>query len=129
MENNIIWYPIKQIEKTNTKKTVYNLEIEEDNSYTANNFIVHNCQDMSSAGKQLGAKEGSGTRSSLIYETIRIVKKLKPKYVIWENVKNSLKSPHIEVIHDYINKLDELGYNSTIKLTNASFYGIPQERE
>ena len=33
-------------------------------------------------GKQAGGDEGSGTRSSLMYETIRIVEKLKPKYVI-----------------------------------------------
>lgn len=39
---------------------------------------------------QAGGDEGSGTRSSLMYETLRIVEKLKPKCVIWENVKNLL---------------------------------------
>ena len=48
------------------------------------------CQDFSLAGKQAGGDKDSGTRSSLMYETIRIVDKLKPKYVIWENVKNLL---------------------------------------
>ena len=53
-------------------------------------LIMHGspCQDFSLAGKQNGGDEGSGTRSSLLYETIRIVSNLKPKYV-WENVKNS----------------------------------------
>jgi DNA (cytosine-5)-methyltransferase 1 len=94
-------------------------------------LIMHGspCQDFSLAGKQAGAVKGSGTRSSLIYETIRIVNKLKPKYVIWENVKNSLVKPHIDVVNDYIHQLNMLGYNSKLKLTNAAYYGIPQERE
>ena len=37
------------------KSDVYNIEVEEDNSYTANNAIVHNCQDFSLAGKQKGS--------------------------------------------------------------------------
>ena len=94
-------------------------------------LIMHGspCQDFSSSGKQAGGVKGSGTRSSLIYETIRIVEKLKPKYVVWENVKNSLKEPHIQVVNDYIEQLNKLGYVSSYKLTNATYYGIPQERE
>lgn len=94
-------------------------------------LIMHGspCQDISASGKQAGAVEGSGTRSSLIYETIRIIKKIKPKYVIWENVKNALVKPHINVVNDYIEKLNVLGYNSKLKLTNSAYYGIPQERE
>ena len=44
-------------------------------------LIMHGspCQDFSVAGKQAGGDVGSGTRSSLMYETIRIVGKLRPK--------------------------------------------------
>ena len=47
-------------------------------------LIMHGspCQDFSLAGKQAGGDKDSGTRSSLMYETLRIVEKLKPKYVI-----------------------------------------------
>lgn len=47
-------------------------------------LIMHGspCQDFSVAGKGAGGDEGSGTRSSLMYEPIRIVSKLQPKYVI-----------------------------------------------
>ena len=55
------------------------------------------CQDFSLAGKQAGADMGSETRSSLMWETIRIVEKLKPRYVIWENVKNVI-SKNIDII-------------------------------
>ena len=87
------------------------------------------CQDFSLAGKQAGGDEGSGTRSSLMYETIRIVEKLKPKYVIWENVKNVISKRHIHNFNEYINKMDELGYTNYYQVLNAKDYGIPQNRE
>jgi len=87
------------------------------------------CQDFSLAGKGAGGDEGSGTRSSLMYETIRIVEKLKPKYVIWENVPNVLSKKHIHNFQNYIQFLDNLGYKSAYEVLNAKDYGIPQNRE
>ena len=94
-------------------------------------LIMHGspCQDFSVAGKQAGGDLGSGTRSSLLYETIRIVGKLKPKYVVWENVKNLLSKKHKHNFDNYINKLDELGYNSYYQVLDAKDYGVPQHRE
>ena len=94
-------------------------------------FIMHGspCQDFSVAGQNKGGDEGSGTRSSLMYETIRIVKKLKPKYVIWENVKNLLSKNHIHNFNKYVNIMYEWGYNSYYKVLNSKDYGIPQNRE
>lgn len=57
------------------------------------------CQDISVAGKQAGIVKGE-TRSGLMYEMMRIIAKLKPRYVIAENVKNILSqkhSPQLEV--------------------------------
>lgn len=42
-ENGYIWCPCKHIEKKPQSEEVYNLHVETDNSYTANNIIVHNC--------------------------------------------------------------------------------------
>ena len=58
-------------------------------------ILIHGspCQDFSIAGYQKGADPGSETRSSLMWETINIIQQMgewKPKYVIWENVKNVL---------------------------------------
>jgi DNA (cytosine-5)-methyltransferase 1 len=94
-------------------------------------LIMHGspCQDFSLAGKQAGGDKDSGTRSSLMYETIRIVEKLKPKYVIWENVKNLISKKHIHNFNAYIETLNELGYKSYYKVLNAKDYGIPQNRE
>ena len=94
-------------------------------------LIMHGspCQDFSLAGKQAGGDKDSGTRSSLMYETIRIVEKLKPKYVIWENVKNVISKKHIHNFNNYIERLKDIGYTNYYKVLNAKDYGIPQNRE
>lgn len=94
-------------------------------------LIMHGspCQDFSLAGKQAGGDKDSGTRSSLMYETLRIVEKLKPKYVIWENVKNILSQKHIHNFNAYLGVMEELGYTNYYQVLNAKDYGIPQNRE
>ena len=94
-------------------------------------LIMHGspCQDFSVAGKQAGGDKDSGTRSSLMYETIRIVEKLKPKYVIWENVKNLLSKKHIHNFEAYLQTMERLGYKNYYQVLNAKDYGIPQNRE
>lgn len=94
-------------------------------------LIMHGspCQDFSLAGKQAGGDKDSGTRSSLMYETIRIVEKLKPKYVVWENVKNLLSKKHFHNFNAYLETMEELGYKSYYQVLNAKDYGIPQNRE
>lgn len=94
-------------------------------------LIMHGspCQDFSLAGQQAGGDEGSGTRSSLMYETLRIVKNLKPKYVIWENVKNLLSKKHRHNFDKYLETMEELGYKNYYQVLNAKDYGIPQNRE
>ena len=94
-------------------------------------LITHGspCQDFSVAGKQAGGDLGSGTRSSLMYETIRIVGQVRPKYVLWENVKNILSTKHKHNFDAYIETMNVLGYNSYYQVLNAKDYGIPQNRE
>ena len=94
-------------------------------------LIMHGspCQDFSLAGKQAGGDKDSGTRSSLMYETIRIVEKLKPKYVVWENVKNLLSKKHRHNFDAYLETMEQLGYTNYYQVLNAKDYGIPQNRE
>ncbi len=94
-------------------------------------LIMHGspCQDFSIAGKQAGGDKDSDTRSSLMYETIRIVEKLRPQYVLWENVKNILSQRHKHNFDSYIENMNELGYNSYYQVLNAKDYGVPQNRE
>lgn len=94
-------------------------------------LITHGspCQDFSIAGKQAGGDLGTGTRSSLMYETIRIVGQVRPKYVLWENVKNILSKKHKHNFDAYIETMNVLGYNNYYQVLNAKDYGIPQNRE
>lgn len=94
-------------------------------------LIMHGspCQDFSVAGLNKGGDKGSGTRSSLMYETLRIVEKVKPKYVIWENVKNLLSKKHRHNFDAYIEAMDKLGYHSNYQVLNAKDFGVPQNRE
>ena len=94
-------------------------------------LIMHGspCQDFSVAGRQAGGDKGSGTRSSLMYETLRIVEKIKPKYVIWENVKNLLSQKHFHNFEAYQKALEDMGYHNFYKVLNAKGFGIPQNRE
>lgn len=106
------------ITKINTYSLAVNLH------YDEIDLITHGspCQDFSIAGNQAGAEEGSGTRSSLMWNTVEIVKAVKPKYVIWENVKNILSPRHKHNFDRYIEALSELGYCNYYQVLNAKDY-------
>lgn len=61
--------------------------------------------------------------------TVDIVEKLKPKFVIWENVKNLLSKKHIHNFNNYLEIMEKLNYNSYYEVLNAKDFGIPQNRE
>ena len=87
------------------------------------------CQDFSTGGNGLGGDIKSGTRSSLMYESIRIIGRLRPKYVIWENVKNITSPRHIHNFNLYLETLRGLGYTNYYQVLNSLDYGIPQHRD
>lgn len=88
------------------------------------------CQDFSISGKMEGGIKGSNTRSSLLWETVRIIKnsKKKPKIIIWENVANVLSKNFEFIFYDYIDELSKIGYESKYKILEARDFGIPQIR-
>lgn len=94
-------------------------------------LITHGspCQDFSLSGTNQGGDEESNTRSSLMWNTVNIVEHTKPKYVIWENVKNVLSKTHKHNFDKYIEKLEELGYRNYYKVFNSKDFNIPQNRE
>ena len=97
-------------------------------------ILVHGspCQDFSIAGKQKGADEGTETRSSLMWETINIIKNMgiwRPKFVIWENVKNVLSKKMVHNFNRYLDEMSKLGYTSNFSVLNTINFGLPQNRE
>ena len=87
------------------------------------------CQDFSVAGKNQGGDKGSKTRSSLMWCTVDIVEEVKPKIVLWENVKNVISKKHRHNFDAYVEVMDNLGYNSYFEVLNAKDFGVPQNRE
>lgn len=87
------------------------------------------CQDFSTSGHGEGGDEGSGTRSSLMWCAVEAIKSLKPKFVIWENVKGALTKNHVHNFNKYLDRLKSLGYNSYHKIINAYDFGVAQDRE
>ncbi|HFN2689724.1 TPA: DNA cytosine methyltransferase [Streptococcus pyogenes] len=96
-------------------------------------LVMHGspCQDFSRIGKKQGGVKNSGTRSSLLFETIRIIKEMKdkPKWIIWENVKGVLDRNMRNSFFIYLKELEDLGYESKYEILNAMDFGIPQKRE
>lgn len=106
--NGYSWLPVKSNIPTLEKKTVYNLEVEIDNSYTANNIVVHNCQGFSAAGKKLNFED---PRSKLFFEYVRLLKEVKPTHFLLENVK--MAKAHKDIISEYVG-VSPLSLNSSL---------------
>ena len=90
------------------------------------------CGWISPVGKPLGADEGSGTQSSLMWETIHIIQQMgdwKPKVVIWENVKGVRYKGMKDNFNRYLQEMEALGYTNSHKCLDARDFGIPQARE
>lgn len=134
-EDGYIWFPISNIEKTEEKECVYDIEVDEDHSFTANGSIVHNCTDLSVAGKMQGMKKGSGTRSGLLWEVERILTEIYesggelPQVLFMENVPQVISSANIKDFHLWQDFLTSLGYTSHVEVLNAKNYGVAQNRE
>ncbi len=87
------------------------------------------CQDISAAGKQKGFVEGSGSRSSLLWECRRAIEAKRPKYLLMENVKALVHKKFMPEFQRWIDTLSELGYTSFWQVLNAKDFGVPQNRE
>lgn len=96
-------------------------------------ILIHGspCLNISIAGKQEGADPNSGTESSLMWETLNIIKQMgmwKPRVVIWENVKNLLSKHMIHNFNRYLQEMEDLGYTNSFEVLNAMDFGLPQNR-
>lgn len=92
------------------------------------------CTDISVAGRMAGLGPGSGTRSSLLWENIRLLKKAKddntlPKYLMVENVKNLVGKKFIGHFRELLDIFDNLGFNPYWSVINGKNCGVPQNRE
>lgn len=69
------------------------------------------------------------TRSSLLVEWLRFLREKKPRFAIYENVKNITGKKFKHTFDLFLKELDEYGYNVYWQVLNAKDYGVPQNRE
>jgi len=81
------------------------------------------CQDISTAGKQAGIKEG--TRSGLFYELMRVVRLVGPRYIVLENVA-AITSNGLDAV---LGTLAEAGYDCEWACIPASALGACHQRD
>lgn len=87
------------------------------------------CTDISNAGIQMGFEEGSGTRSSLLWECKKAIDAKKPKFLMMENVKAITSDKFLPGLLKWQEYLTYQGYTNFTEILNAKDYGIPQNRE
>jgi len=87
------------------------------------------CTDISASGKQEGLAEGSGTRSSLLWECRRVIEVKKPRWLLMENVDALVSKKFIGYFQKWMSLLDSYGYRNYAQVLNAKDYGVPQNRE
>lgn len=92
-------------------------------------FYSTPCQSISQAGLQHGFTEGSGTRSSIIWNVRDAVKVKHPKYLCLENVKAMVSKKFLPMFNLWQRELERLGYVNFAQVLNAKDYGVPQNRE
>lgn len=84
------------------------------------------CQSFSMVGKRKGLADERGL---LIYEFSRLIREIKPKIFIWENVKGVLSHNKGNTWRHIKSEFINLNYHIHYKVLNAKDYGIPQNRE
>ena len=129
--DNQIWQPVKEIVNEQKKEDVYDITVENNHTFTANGVIVHNCQDLSLAGKQRGMEEGSGTRSSLLFEVKRLLQECGdnlPQVLVMENVPQVASEQNLPSFEKWLSFLREKGYSNFYNFLNAKNFGVPQNR-
>jgi DNA (cytosine-5)-methyltransferase 1 len=135
------WFAVKENHTSETvASTVYNFEVATDNSYIVENAVVHNCQGFSHAGK----KRATDPRNELVHQMARALKIVKPRWMIFENVKGLLSRrgydpfsetpegqerplrPVIQIIQEVFMRA---GYMTSYRLVDVRAVGVPQLRK
>ena len=89
------------------------------------------CQDLSVAGKMRGMEQGSGTRSSLLFEVGRLLDEVEelPQILLMENVPQVISAKNEKAFSQWKSSLEWKGYKNYLQILNAKDYGVAQSRK
>ena len=85
------------------------------------------CQDLSVAGKQRGINER--TRSGLFYESIRLLREVRPRFALFENVRNLLSHEKGQTFQEVLFQIAKAGYDAEWSVISARDLGACHLRE
>ena len=85
------------------------------------------CQDLSVAGKQSGI--GKGTRSGLFFEVLRLARQIRPKFILFENVRNLLSHKEGETFQQILQEIAKAGFDAEWSIVSAKDVGACHKRE
>ena len=83
------------------------------------------CQSFSVAGKRAGLDD---PRGNLTIEFARLADRLRPAWLVWENVPGVLSIDDGRTFGAFLRMLVECGYGSAYRILNAEHFGVPQRR-
>ena len=83
------------------------------------------CQDFSIAGLRAGM---AGDRGNLTLQFLTLARRLRPQWVVWENVPGVLSSNGGRDFGAFLGGLGELGYGWAYRTLDAQHFGVPQRR-
>lgn len=85
------------------------------------------CQGFSMMGK----RQIDDPRNQLVFEYLRIIQEIQPKYFVFENVAGIAAGKHRQFLDSLVHRFEAIGYHITkpIKVVDASLYGAPQKRK
>jgi DNA (cytosine-5)-methyltransferase 1 len=84
------------------------------------------CQDFSVAGKRAGL---DGARGNLTLEFINLVRRLRPRWILWENVPGVLSIDGGRAFGTFLRGLEECGYGWAYRILDAQHFGLAQRRK
>lgn len=84
------------------------------------------CQSFSYAGKKLGLED---TRGTLFYDYAEILKEIKPKMFLAENVKGLATHDKGKTLQVMLDVFQEVGYEVSYKVLNSLDYEVAQKRQ
>ncbi len=155
-KDDMMWGRVRSVRPTGNTETVFNFEVEEDNSYVADGIVVHNCQSFSIAGRREGLDDARGNLAleyTLIVDeidAIRAAAGLHPCVAVWENVPGVFSSKDnafgcfLAALVGAVDAITPAGRGgkwtrsglvrgpkrtAAWRTLDAQFFGVPQRRE
>lgn len=120
-----LWTQVREIRPGRSNVPVYNLEVEEDNTFTADGIVVHNCQGFSVAGRM----DPDDPRSRHVFGFLDVVARVRPRAFVMENVAALARNRRWAEVIAQLASTAAADYDTALIVLNASHWGVPQARE